>query len=67
MPSVSSRRYGTLTTTKGGASLVLAGIPKYGLERPALHPYCLARSGHDPTPEYPRGPEPPRSAQSEAT
>ena len=30
-------------------------------------PYCLARSGPDPTPEYPRGPEPPRSAQNEAT
>ena len=32
--------------------LVLAAIPKYGLERAATHPYCLARSGPDPTPEY---------------
>ena len=49
------------------SGLVLAGNPKYGLEGPVSHPYCLAHSGPDPTPEYPRGPEPPRSAQNEAT
>ena len=49
------------------SSLVLAGRPKYGLEQQAPHPYCLAHSGPVPTPEYPRGPEPPRSAQNEAT
>jgi glycosyltransferase involved in cell wall biosynthesis len=47
-----------------GRGLVLAATPKYGLEKPPPHSYSLPRSGTDPTPEYPRGPEPPDTVKN---